>query len=134
MAALNFPPSPSTNQIYSANGKSWRFDGTSWKTFYILNVQGGGTGNTSYNLGDILVGAGTSLYPFPVGSNSLDEGLLELFANFSNFLRNSKYVKFLSSSFCFLFLIMVSRDVSNNLFISFSFDFSFLLSSNLKFD
>jgi len=71
MAALNFPPSPSTNQIYSANGKSWRFDGTSWKTFYILNVQGGGTGNTSYNLGDILVGAGTSLYPLPVGSNSL---------------------------------------------------------------
>jgi hypothetical protein len=70
MAALNFPPSPSTNQIYSANGKSWRFDGTSWKTFYILNVQGGGTGNTSYNLGDILVGAGTSLYPLPVGSNN----------------------------------------------------------------
>jgi hypothetical protein len=70
MAALNFPPSPSTNQIYTANGKSWRFDGTSWKTFYILNVQGGGTGNTSYNLGDILVGAGTSLYPLPVGSNN----------------------------------------------------------------
>jgi hypothetical protein len=70
MAALNFPPSPSTNQIYTANGKSWRFDGTSWKTYYILGVQGGGTGNTFYNLGDILVGAGTSLYPLPVGSNS----------------------------------------------------------------
>ena len=70
MAALNFPPSPSTNQIYSANGKSWRFDGASWKTFYILNVQGGGTGNTFYNLGDILVGAGTSLYPLPIGSNN----------------------------------------------------------------
>ena len=70
MAALNFPSSPATNQIYTANGKSWRFDGTSWKTYYILNVQGGGTGNTSYNLGDILVGAGTSLYPLPVGSNN----------------------------------------------------------------
>ena len=70
MAALNFPPSPATNQIYTANGKSWRFDGTSWKTYYILNVQGGGTGNTFYNLGDILVGAGTSLYPLPVGSNN----------------------------------------------------------------
>jgi hypothetical protein len=70
MAALNFPPSPSTNQIYTANGKSWRFDGTSWKTYYILGVQGGGTGNTYYNLGDILVGAGTSLYPLPVGSNN----------------------------------------------------------------
>ena len=70
MAALNFPTSPSTNQIYAANGKSWRFDGTSWKTFFILNVQGGGTGNTFYNLGDILVGAGTSLFPLPVGSNN----------------------------------------------------------------
>ena len=70
MAALNFPPSPSTNQIYTANGKSWRFDGTSWKTYYILNVQGGGTGNTFYNLGDILVGAGISLYPLAVGSNN----------------------------------------------------------------
>jgi len=70
MAALNFPPSPSTNQIYTANGKSWRFDGTSWKTYYILNVQGGGTGNTFYNLGDILVGAGTSLFPLPVGTNN----------------------------------------------------------------
>ena len=70
MSALNFPPSPSTNQIYTANGKSWRFDGTSWKTFYILNVQGGGTGNSFYNLGDILVGAGSSLFPLPVGSNN----------------------------------------------------------------
>ena len=70
MAALNFPPSPSTNQIYTANGKSWRFDGTSWKTFYILNVQGGGTGNTSYNLGDLLVGAGTSILTLPVGTNN----------------------------------------------------------------
>ena len=69
MAALNFPPSPSTNQIYTANGKSWRFDGTSWKTFYVLGVQGGGTGNTSYSLGDILVGAGTSILTLPVGAN-----------------------------------------------------------------
>ena len=70
MSALNFPPSPSTNQIYTANGKSWRFDGTSWKTYYILNVQSGGTGNTFYNLGDILVGAGTSLFALPVGTNN----------------------------------------------------------------
>ena len=70
MAALNFPPSPSTNQIYTANSKSWRFDGTSWKTFYVLGVQGGGTGNTSYSLGDILVGAGTSILTLPVGANN----------------------------------------------------------------
>jgi hypothetical protein len=60
MAALNFPSSPFLNQVFTANGKSWRYDGTSWKTFYVLGVPSGGTGNTSYNLGDILVGAGTS--------------------------------------------------------------------------
>jgi len=46
MAALNFPSSPSTNEIYTANGKSWRWDGTSWKTFFTLGVDSGGTGLT----------------------------------------------------------------------------------------
>jgi hypothetical protein len=69
MAALNFPSSPFLNQVFTANGKSWRYDGTSWKTFYVLGVPSGGTGNTSYNLGDILVGAGTSMFALPVGSN-----------------------------------------------------------------
>jgi len=64
MAALNFPTSPSTNQIYSANGKSWRFDGTSWKSYYILNVQGGGTGLTNISSGNSFLSsnsAGTAL-------------------------------------------------------------------------
>ncbi len=69
MAALNFPSSPILNQIFTANGKSWRYDGSSWKTFYVLGVPSGGTGNTAYNLGDILVGAGTSMFALPVGSN-----------------------------------------------------------------
>jgi hypothetical protein len=69
MAALNFPSSPILNQVFTANGKSWRYDGTSWKTFYVLGVPSGGTGNTSYNLGDTLVGAGTSMFALPVGSN-----------------------------------------------------------------
>lgn len=69
MAALNFPSSPVLNQIFTSNGKSWRYDGTSWKTFYVLGVPSGGTGNTSYNLGDLLVGAGTSMFAFPIGSN-----------------------------------------------------------------
>ena len=69
MAALNFPSSPFLNQVFTANGKSWRYDGTSWKTFYVLGVPSGGTGNTSYNLGDILVGAGTSMFALPIGSN-----------------------------------------------------------------
>lgn len=30
MSALNFPSSPTLNQTYSANGKTWRWDGTTW--------------------------------------------------------------------------------------------------------
>jgi hypothetical protein len=69
MAALNFPSSPILNQVFTANGKSWRYDGSSWKTFYVLGVPSGGTGNTSYNLGDTLVGAGTSMFALPIGTN-----------------------------------------------------------------
>ena len=64
MSALDFPSSPATNQIYTANGKSWRFDGTSWKTYYVLNVQGGGTGLTNINAGNAFLSsnsAGTAL-------------------------------------------------------------------------
>jgi hypothetical protein len=30
MAALNFPASPSVNDLYTANGSTWKWDGTSW--------------------------------------------------------------------------------------------------------
>lgn len=30
MAALDFPASPTTNQVYSANGKAWVWNGTVW--------------------------------------------------------------------------------------------------------
>ena len=30
MANLNFPNTPTLNQIYTANGSSWKWDGTSW--------------------------------------------------------------------------------------------------------
>lgn len=30
MAALDFPASPTLNQIYTANGSSWMWNGTSW--------------------------------------------------------------------------------------------------------
>ena len=64
MAALNFPTSPTLNQIYTDNGKSWRWDGTSWKTYNILGVSGGGTGLTSINAGNAFLSsnsAGTAL-------------------------------------------------------------------------
>jgi hypothetical protein len=30
MAALNFPASPSVDDLYTANGSTWKWDGTSW--------------------------------------------------------------------------------------------------------
>lgn len=30
MAAIDFPSSPTTNQVFSVSGKSWVWDGTSW--------------------------------------------------------------------------------------------------------
>jgi hypothetical protein len=70
MAALNFPNSPSLTEIYTANGKSWRWDGYSWKTYFILDVPSGGTGFTGYSLGDLLVGAGSTFIKFAVGTDS----------------------------------------------------------------
>jgi hypothetical protein len=28
--AINFPNSPSPNEIYESNGRSWQWDGTTW--------------------------------------------------------------------------------------------------------
>lgn len=60
MAALNFPTSPTTNQVYTANGKSWKWDGTSWKTFNVTTVAGGGTGLTNINAGNAFLSSNTA--------------------------------------------------------------------------
>ena len=88
MAALNFPTSPAPNQIYTANGKSWRWDGTSWKTYNITSISGGGTGLTSILAGNtflssnsagsgltyraLVAGAGTTI---TIDSNSVTFGI-----------------------------------------------------------
>lgn len=38
MAALNFPSSPNVNDTYTANGKSWKWDGISWVSYNFLLV------------------------------------------------------------------------------------------------
>lgn len=42
MAVLNFPSSPALNQVYSANGYSWKWNGASWISLPTIN---GGTIN-----------------------------------------------------------------------------------------
>jgi hypothetical protein len=74
MAALNFPSSPSIGSTYIANGKTWTWDGTAWKSTTkiqldsqvagVLPTLNGGTGLSSVGNGNSLlgvVGAGTTL-------------------------------------------------------------------------
>jgi hypothetical protein len=62
--ALNFPTSPTTNQIFSDNGKTWKYDGTAWRTLNVAGITGGGTGLTAINAGNAFLSsnsAGTAL-------------------------------------------------------------------------
>jgi hypothetical protein len=62
--ALNFPTSPTTNQIFSDNGKTWKYDGTAWRTLNVIGITGGGTGLTAINAGNAFLSsnsAGTAL-------------------------------------------------------------------------
>lgn len=64
MANLDFPTSPTTGQMYSANGKTWRFDGVSWKSYNTLGIASGGTGLTAINAPNAFLSsdsAGTAL-------------------------------------------------------------------------
>lgn len=64
MAALNFPTSPTLNQVYTNNGKSWKWDGTAWKANSLIGLSSGGTGLTSIPYGDAFLSsnsAGTAL-------------------------------------------------------------------------
>lgn len=47
MAALDFPTSPTLNQVYSANGRSWIWNGTTWNPY--------GSGIADGDRGDITV-------------------------------------------------------------------------------
>jgi hypothetical protein len=53
--AINFPSGPSTNQIYSENSKTWRYDGTAWRTFNVTAISAGGTGLTNITAGNALL-------------------------------------------------------------------------------
>ena len=46
MAAFNFPNSPSTNDVYTANGVSFKWNGTIWQRISASTGAQGGTGST----------------------------------------------------------------------------------------
>lgn len=60
MAALNFPTSPALNQVFTANGKSWRWDGIAWKSFNTTSISGGGTGLTSITAGNAFLSSNSA--------------------------------------------------------------------------
>jgi len=71
--ALDFPTSPSTNQIFTSNGKTWKYDGTAWRTLNVIGITGGGTGLTAINAGDTFLssnsgGSGLTYRSFVAGS------------------------------------------------------------------
>lgn len=45
MALLDFPASPAPNQVYTLNGRSWIWNGTSWKSYNLISGGGAGTVN-----------------------------------------------------------------------------------------
>jgi hypothetical protein len=53
--AINFPSGPSTNQVYTESGKTWRYDGTAWRTQNVTAISAGGTGLTSITAGNALL-------------------------------------------------------------------------------
>ena len=57
--ASNFPTSPTLNQTYSADNKTWVWNGSAWGLSLVagtLPVTSGGTGQTSYTNGQLLIG------------------------------------------------------------------------------
>jgi len=49
MAALDFPSSPTIGQVYTANGKSWQWDGTAWISYNrIISIGVTGSSMTIY--------------------------------------------------------------------------------------
>ena len=47
MAAIDFPNSPTTGQVYTVNGKSWRYNGTYWVVEATESIGSGGLSTAS---------------------------------------------------------------------------------------
>ena len=66
MAQFDFPSSPSTNQTYTSNGVTYKWDGVAWRRVNTTGAQGG-TGST----GPTGPTGGVGAKP-PMGSGTFD--------------------------------------------------------------
>ncbi len=72
MAALDFPTSPTLNQVYTANGGSWIWDGAAWVGGNVTPATSGGTGLTSPGAsGNVLTSDGTGWVSGAAPSNAV---------------------------------------------------------------
>lgn len=76
---LDFPTSPSVNQVYSSGGNAWVWDGTAWNATSSISVYTGATGATGTVTGDYVstfngatgtvgISAGTNVTITPTGN------------------------------------------------------------------
>jgi hypothetical protein len=60
---MNFPNSPTLNQVYSFGGRSWTWNGTAWlqnASTLLVPISSGGTGNTTGNAATVTNGVYTT--------------------------------------------------------------------------
>lgn len=69
---INFPDSPVLNDTYTYGNRVWKWNGTYWQGngFSTLAVTSGGTGFSSYTVGDILYASSTSAWSKLAASTS----------------------------------------------------------------
>lgn len=71
MAQLNFPSSPTIGQIYTANGGTWEWDGTTWVSKNILGITVGETGvSTTTGTGSVVLSTNPTLVTPNLGTPS----------------------------------------------------------------
>jgi hypothetical protein len=66
--SISFPSGPATNQIYTYNGKSWKWNGTNWAA----NTVSAGSGGSSLTFGSVQTSnfTASSNYIYPVNTTS----------------------------------------------------------------